>query len=87
VILENHGPVRTGRVDLAPLQNHAAFSRLIKTGDDIEDGGFTTAGVTDQGNVFTFADFQIDLVQCLERNIIGVELNANIAQFQITLHA
>ena len=68
VVLEHHHAIGTRIGDLAAVHQDAALAGLGQARHQVEQGGFTAAGVADQGNKFTVFDLQINI---LNGNIVA----------------
>ena len=62
VVLEHHHAIGTRIGDLAAVHQDAALAGLGQARHQVEQGGFTTAGVADQRNKFTVFDLQINIL-------------------------
>ena len=81
MILKHYRAVWARFVDFSSLQNNAAFGGIIKTRDNVEHGGFSTARVSNQRDEFTFGDRQIDVLQRPKRFTASSELNTYLTNF------
>ena len=63
MVLEYDRAVRPGLVDLAVFQQHAAGSRIGKTGDDVEQSRLAATRMADDGDIFTLINRKLDILQ------------------------
>ena len=68
VVLEHHGAIGPGLVDLLVLEQHRAARDVEQAGDDVEQGRLAAAGMADDGDVLALLDAEIDVGQDLARS-------------------
>src|ERR1700756_2547187 len=69
--LKHHAAIRAGSFDLAPIENHAAAARPVKPGDNAQQGGFSAARWTEDGDEVIVADAEIDGLERPRRRVAG----------------
>ena len=54
------------------LEEDPAFARGVEAADDVQQGGFATAGLAQQNDDFTPKQFEVDAVEGPNRDLAGV---------------
>ncbi len=87
VLLEHHAAVRIDLVDLAAVDDDAPGRGLVKTGDEVEQGGFAAARGAQQHDEFALFNLQIDAIERLEITVVlGNALHRNHGAFVLLVH-
>ena len=63
VVLEHHGAVGSGAVDLLVLEQHGAGRDLGQPGDQVEQRRLAAAGMADDRDEFALVDGQLDVLE------------------------
>ena len=83
MVLEHHGTVGTGIVDLAVLEQNAAAAGLRQARHNIQERGLAAAGVADDGDVLALLDVDRDVLQDLGLHRTARERLADVIDPQI----
>ncbi|MDT4879435.1 hypothetical protein FQZ97_1151110 [compost metagenome] len=83
MVLEHHGALGAGFVDLTAVEDDPAGGGLVQAGDDVQNGGFAAAGVADQGDELALVDAQVDVLQRAVKALVGGEVDADAGQFEV----
>ena len=67
MVLEDNGPVRPRFIHFPSVQYYPAAGCPDQAGDDVEQGGFAAARMTDDGNKFPTRNIQADRLQHIGR--------------------
>ncbi len=86
VVLKHHATLRPWPVDFSAVADQAAFAGVQQAGNQVEDGGLATTGVANQRDELTFGNAQIDIGQGLETALLGIEVFADLGQFNEFIH-
>src|SRR6185503_5330939 len=82
VALEDHAAVRAGTGDLMAVDENFAARRLIETGVDADERGFSAAGWTENAEEFATVEIEGNV---FERNVgaaVGAEIFSQLAHLQ-----
>ena len=74
MVLKHDCTVGPRFTDFLAIEDDAAFGGLVQAGDDVQYGGFTTTGVTDQGDELALVDLEIKVLDDGQR-ALGRRIN------------
>ena len=63
MVLKHHHLVGAGPLDGFTVEQHHPFAWQIETGDHVEQGRLTAAGMANQGDEFSLANLQINALE------------------------
>jgi hypothetical protein len=86
VVLEHHRAIRSRRVHLAVLEQHAAHGGVGQACDDVEQGRLAATGMADDRDVFALVDGEIDILQHLRGGCAAGENLVDMVELQISGH-
>src|SRR5690606_15275664 len=61
--LEDHAPLQTGRIDLAPIHEDVPAAGMLQARQGIEDGRLAAAGVADDADELATLDLEVDVLE------------------------
>ncbi|MND62193.1 hypothetical protein D3C80_534690 [compost metagenome] len=86
MVLEHNRTFRSGRVDLSVLQEHGAIRNRCQTGDQVEQGRFPAARVTDYRDEFALVDGEVDVFQHFCPRGTAIEILVDVVELEISVH-